>query len=120
MVLKAALSYAERGWPVFPCSPATRAPLLPCDRDGAGMPIRNTGGVKKASTDPQVIRQWWTRWPVAMVAAATGAPIGAFVLDVDVKAVDGRAALADLEERFGYLPETWEAQSPSGGRHPDH
>lgn len=115
--LDAALAYADRGWPVFPCHPESRAPLLACDKDAYGRDIRNTGGVRKASTNPEAIRAWWGKWPWAVVAAAAGEPIGAFVVDVDVKNENGREALALAEDENGRLPSTWEAITPSGGLH---
>lgn len=70
-MLRAALVYAERGWPVFPCRPGSKAPAT-------------AHGFHDASTDPALITAWWTRAPSANVAIATGAP-GPDVLDVDVK-----------------------------------
>jgi len=43
-LLEAALGYARRGWPVFPCKP-DKAPYTP-------------HGFKDATTDPAAIRQW--------------------------------------------------------------
>lgn len=64
-----ALAYASRGWPVFPCKPASKAPAT-------------EHGFRDASTDPDRIRAWWKRMPDANVAIATGSP-GPDVLDVD-------------------------------------
>jgi hypothetical protein len=97
-MLDHALSFAAQGWPVFPCDPATKRPLLAADRDGHGRAIRNSGGLRKASTDPQLITQWWRRWPKAMIGVPTGLQAGqldhqngcgAFVLDLDVPKGDG-------------------------------
>ncbi|MCK1367232.1 bifunctional DNA primase/polymerase [Bradyrhizobium sp. 62] len=101
----AALAHAARGWPVFPCSPATKAPLTP-------------NGHKNAATDKDTIIAWWSRWPHAMIGIPTGTASGVWVLDIDKKAdVDGEAALARLEEAHGPLAETYTVATPSGGMH---
>jgi Bifunctional DNA primase/polymerase, N-terminal len=71
-MLRAALRYAAAGWPVFRCQPAKK------------IPFEGSAGFKDATTDPDVIRSWWTRCPDANVAVPTGTPVGD-VLDVDVK-----------------------------------
>jgi len=69
--LSAAFGYAAAGWPVFPCK--------------AGLKVPDTvHGFKDATTDPAVIRRWWSADPARNVAIATGAP-GPDVLDVDIK-----------------------------------
>jgi len=90
--LDAALRYADHGWAVFPCKPGGKEPLYP-NPHPPGSPERATcrgecgrpgHGFLDATTDPAVIRAWWSRTPAANVAIATGAP-GPDVLDVDVK-----------------------------------
>jgi hypothetical protein len=94
-LLTAALRYAQGGWPVFPCRPDG----TPCP--GWKAPLTEHGYLD-ASTDPAVIRAWWSRWPRANVAIATGAP-AVDVLDVDVKPEgSGFAALNQLK-RAGLL-----------------
>jgi hypothetical protein len=68
-LLEAALDYAARGWPVLPIRARSKAPAT-------------EHGVLDASTDPDVIRGWWTRWPEANVGIATGWP-GPTVVDID-------------------------------------
>jgi putative DNA primase/helicase len=131
LLLEAALAYAARGWPVFPCSPKHKAPLLGKDRDAAGKDIPGSGGVTKASTDPEQIRAWWKRWPKALVAIATGHPTldaggrRLFVLDFDPRE-DGDTGevwtlerlKAETEGQIGCtLPPTLAALSPSEGVH---
>lgn len=82
VMLDAALAYAARGWPVHPCNPSNKRPLLPPDRDAEGNKIKNSGGVTKASLDPDLIRSWWRKWPKAMIGVATGRN-GLFVVDFD-------------------------------------
>jgi hypothetical protein len=87
--LREALAYAAAGWPVFPCKPGSKAPDTP-------------HGFKDATTDPGVIRAWWSASPDRNVAIATGCP-GPDVLDVDVKPDgDGFAAFNRLR-RAGLL-----------------
>lgn len=69
-LLEAAIGYAREGLPVFPCDPATKRPLV-------------AHGFKEASKEEDAIRQWWARWPTAMIGIPTGKPSGVWVLDVD-------------------------------------
>lgn len=69
-LLNAALGYAREGLPVFPCNPRTKRPLI-------------EHGFKDATFDEATIRQWWTRWPNAMIGVPTGGASGVWVLDVD-------------------------------------
>jgi Bifunctional DNA primase/polymerase, N-terminal len=98
----AARQYAGRGWHVFPCSAGTKVPAT-------------SHGLHDASTDPDVIRAWWQRWPRANVAIRTGAVSGLVVLDVDMP--DGFASLEGLEAKHGRLPVTYTVTTPSGGEH---
>jgi len=99
-VVKAALEYAAKGRPVFPCKPDSKRPFT-------------ENGFKDATTDPGTIRQWWKQWPAAMIGSPTGN--GVFVLDVDLPA--GPDSLAALEQKHGPLPTTRESRTASGGRH---
>lgn len=81
-LLEAALAYAARGWPVFPCSSKTKRPLIPRDKDAEGKPIPGTGGLSKATCDADQVRAWWTKWPTAAIGVATGRN-GLFVIDFD-------------------------------------
>ena len=67
----AALAYAEAGLPVFPVTPGAKHPL-------GGLAPR---GFQNASADPERVRAWWRRAPLANIGLATGA--GLVVLDVD-------------------------------------
>lgn len=68
--LSAALSYVARGFAVLPLWPKTKIPLT-------------AHGVKDASKDPDQVRAWWTQWPNANVAIATGKVSAIFVVDID-------------------------------------
>ena len=102
--LDAALAWAARGVRVLPVRPGEKAPL--------------TGnGLHDATSDPVILRRWWSRWPEANVAIATGAP-GVDVLDVDVRGAEsGWAALRRLREA-GVVPTGAPVvRTPSGGVH---
>jgi putative DNA primase/helicase len=49
-ILAAALDYAAHGWPVFPCHPGTKRPLIKGDHDpNTGTEIPGTGGLTQLS-----------------------------------------------------------------------
>jgi putative DNA primase/helicase len=124
-LLEWALTYARLGWPVFPCNPRTKQPLVKGDVDAKGKPIPRTGGLKKASTDTAIITQWWTRWPKAMIGLACGDQARVFVLDGDVGVDKDTGEEFTLERITGELaaalgatlPQTWCVATPRGGRH---
>jgi hypothetical protein len=60
-LLDAALAYAAMGWPVFPCHPGNKQPLVKSETNGEG-------GFKLATTDSTQIRAWWTKYPKALIA----------------------------------------------------
>lgn len=123
-LVEAALQLAARGWPVFPCSPQTKAPLLPNDMDAQGKKIPKTGGSKKASTNAAQIRSWWLKWPDALIGVATG--FGRlFVVDFDPRTDEATGEVftldrlkADLEAQMGCaLPASLISITQSGGVH---
>jgi hypothetical protein len=122
MLLRAALDYAERGFPVFPCSPKDKRPLVPREIDPhTGSPIEKSGGLYKATTEAQQITTWWTMWPNAMIGVPMGAKAGVWAIDPDapkeVGGVDGRESLATLQLQHGELPTTHTHLTPGGGKH---
>lgn len=116
--LQWAMAYGRRGWPVFPCNPQTKRPLVKSADKGEG-------GVKMASTDAAQIEAWWTQFPKAMIGFATGLPAEIFVVDIDAgtdKKTGEDFAPADLlralEIEIGVkLPATWKVKTPRGGWH---
>lgn len=103
-ILQAALHYAESGVPVCATDP------------GSSKRPRPGLGSLHASTDPDVIRGWWARWPDSNIAMRSGVVYD--VLDVDVRhgqpgwASLARVAAAGLLEGAGRRVRT-----PSGGGH---
>ena len=99
-LLSMALSIANHGWPVFPCTKDKKP--------------RIENGFKSGSTNSDKIKAWWDKWPNASIGVPTGSTIGCFVLDVDLP--DGPISLSDLEKTHGPLPTTLEQRTGSGGR----
>ena len=92
-----ALSYAATGRRVFPLADK-RSPLV--------------GWGKGATTDPGIIREWWARWPTALIGAVAGEVD--CVLDIDPPlGFESIAALGVSPEQF----ETPAASTPRGGWH---
>ncbi len=103
LMAKAALAYARRGIPVFPCEPAGKRPLT-------------YNGFWDAAADAPRLSAWWGRWPDANIGVPTGERSGLLVLDVDSDA-GGPDSLVLLERLYGPLPRTAEARTGSGGVH---
>ena len=105
LTLAMALDCAEKGIPVFPCNPKTKSPL-------------NAHGHKEATTDVAQIKEWWAIFPNAMLGIATGKVSSLFVLDVDTHGdTNGYVTLSALEAEHGKLPDTYQVETASGGRH---
>jgi Bifunctional DNA primase/polymerase, N-terminal len=89
-LLAAALDYAARGLPVFPCLPVGKAPAVP-------------RGFLSATTNPATIRRFWTD-PERNIGIPTGVLSSVWVLDID--GVEGEASLRALETKHGAIPKT--------------
>src|SRR5260370_5434425 len=100
----AGLTYAARGWLVFPWRPGRKE-------------LITKNGLHDATTDPEQIRRWWGETPNANVAIATGHTSGFWALDVDEHGKDGNSTLDGLERDHGALPVTVQQLTPTGGRH---
>ena len=116
---EAALTCADRGWPVIPLHHVTVAGCS-CSRGAAcptpGKHPRITLWVTNASTDPGQVRSWWRQWPHANVGLLTGSRSGVLVLDEDPRH-GGDEALKDLERQHGALPDTVVTLTGGGGHH---
>jgi hypothetical protein len=114
----AALSYALRGWFVFPCH-GVGDQGCSCRSDECGSPGKHpriAGGLKSASTDPEVISRWWTRWPTANVAVRTGAVSSLVVIDIDPDH-GGVPTMRRLVDANGPLTRGPVVRTGSGGWH---
>ena len=103
--LHQALTYAARGWPVFPCQAGQKTPAT-------------AHGHLDATTDPGQITAWYGRHPDWNLAIATGAP-GPDVLDVDDHgpAGNGYAAFAKLSKAGLLDGAAAYVRTPRGGLH---
>lgn len=118
----AALAAAAKGLPVFPCHARTDQGGCTCGHDDCASPAKHPltrRGLLDASIHPDIIEQWWDRWPWANIGMPTGEPSGVVVLDVDPRH-DGFATLAkligkDSSEHSGLA--TLEVQTGGGGVH---
>jgi len=106
--LTAALSYAAKGWHVFPIQPRGKLPLIPKSKGGQAH--------KDATTDPEKIKAWWAACPDANIGLSLE-PSGLVVLDVDTgSGKGGFEALTTLHGAFP-LPDTLTAHTGGGGLH---
>ncbi len=108
-MLEWALYYAKRGMAVIPIPPGKKGSVM-------------TDWADKATTDPEQIKEWWTKWPNDNVGFVTGQKSnGIWAIDLDVdedKGEDGRETLRRWEMDNGIkLPDTWQDISGRGGNH---
>jgi hypothetical protein len=102
-VIRAALAYAAIGWPVLPLEPRGKNPLARLAPHG----------VAHATTDVDVLREWWGRSPNANIGLACRELL---VVDVDPRN-GGDAELERLERQHGALPMTPMARTGGCGLH---
>ena len=115
---RAALWYAEHGWPVVPlhfmkdgrCS----CRRVRCDSPGKHPTTKH--GPKDASRNSIQLETWWDARPEANIGVRTGRHAGIVVIDVDPRH-GGDESLAELVREHGELPATVEALTGGGGRH---
>lgn len=116
---KAALAYATKlNWSVFPLH-TPNGKFCSCNNSNcqsAGKHPRTKNGLKAASTNLNLISEWWKKWPEANIAIATGQESGFVVLDVDPRH-GGEESLDFLINQYGLIPNTIEAITGGGGRH---
>jgi hypothetical protein len=97
-----ALDYAKHRWLVLPLH-AIREGECTCGNavcSSPGKHPRTLHGLKDASTDQDVLRDWWRRWPDANIGIATGSESGLLVIDVDAKS-SGLVSFSALLEKEG-------------------
>lgn len=120
-----ALTYAARGWRVFPvwnvkvdsgdricaCDEGRD-----CERPGKHPCIE--AWQAQATTEVVKIENWWMRWPSASIGIATGRESGITVIDADASAgKPGVVNLTALCAAHGGVPATLIAKTGGGGLH---
>lgn len=98
---EAAVSYAHRGWPVFPLH--------------GKVPYKDSHGHREATTEEERIARWWTHHPGANIGLPTGEASGVLVLDMDMP--EGYYSMKMLVRDFGSLPDTRRSRTANGGLH---
>jgi len=93
-------TYAKNGWYVFPVKPRDKTPLT-------------SHGLKDASNNIGVVRQWWAKWPEANIGLNCGKS-GMVVVDLDK-----RGEYDGLQEwdNIGVKVSTSTSLTGGGGRH---
>ena len=97
-VLNSAMSYAQKGYRVFPVRPGDKRPAT-------------TNGFHDATTDPGQIEAWFGNNPQLNIGIPTG---GMLVVDIDP---EGLNWLEDEAEKRSSLTEAPWARTPRGGHH---
>jgi len=115
-----ALAYARRGWAVLPLH-EMRHGTCTCQSEECNSPgkhPRTQNGSKDATTDPETIRAWWSKWPAANIGIATGSASGLYIIDIDM---DKGATVEPSElcpnDFTGLLSESLSVRTGSGGYH---
>lgn len=101
-MLDYALYYARRGWQVFALAP------------GQKIPRKGTRGVLDATTDEDVIANWWRAVPDANIGIACGAASDLLVIDIDPRH-DGDKSFEALKAIHGDVPPTVAVATGGGG-----
>jgi hypothetical protein len=90
-LLRTALQYAERGFSIIPIKPD----IDPEKNKALKKPyLFSWIEYQKRRATPDEIRQWWQKWPKAMIGIVTGEISGVFVIDCDTK--EGYEAIQNL------------------------
>ncbi|MGA2933930.1 MAG: bifunctional DNA primase/polymerase [Methanomicrobiales archaeon] len=113
--LAEALEWARKAFRVIPIHNPGEGGLCTCGATTCSSPgkhPRTPNGLKDATTDREIIRGWWQRWPGSNLAIVTGR--GLFVVDIDPR---HGGSLEALEKAVGTLPKTWTHRTGGGGLH---
>jgi DNA-binding transcriptional ArsR family regulator len=107
---------------------AEKVPVFPCRRDpetvveqGRTRTYKSKSplterGFKDASQDPAKIRQWWKKWPEALVGVPTGTVTGFLAIDVDTHKLNAKSN-AWIQEHTDVLLQTRAHSTMHNGKH---
>lgn len=117
-MLNAALKYAQKGWMIFPIHSIKdgRCSCGKLDCSSAGKHPRTINGLKDATIDISIIREWWKQWPDANIGVVTGEVSGIIAVDIDPRHM-GHISIEKVENRYGKIPNTIESNTGGGGSH---
>ena len=111
-----ALYYAAQGFAVLPLKP----PRMPGQKKPGKEPM-TAHGVLDATTNAEMINQWWDSCPDANIGIATGSRSGGLVvIDLDIdedRGINGYEILKDWQREHGNLPDTLQSITGRGGYH---
>lgn len=116
-----ALYYAALGLAVLPLHWPLDHARCSCGKVNCASPAKHPygkfapQGLKNATTDPDLIRQWFYQGS-CNIGIATGAASCIVVLDIDPRH-SGNETLENLEKQYGTLPNTWRFLTGGGGEH---
>jgi hypothetical protein len=105
------------GWKIVPCH-SVQNQKCTCRNQSCPKPGKHPRLGKwpdTATSDVEIIREWWKKWPDANVGVATGERSGIIVFDFDGE--EGEKALEELAKRDPSILATRVHRSGSGGTH---
>lgn len=112
-----ALSYAKRGYPVFPLHQALGGMSCSCQSQcgNPGKHPRTRRGLKDATTDTAQINAWWTETPDAPIGIVCGDAQDLLVVDIDPRN-GGNETWERLQQEHGPIA-TVRVKTGGGGEH---
>lgn len=116
-LLRAALKYGNEGRQVIPLYGIVGS-RCECGKEHCTSPGKHprVGDWRKAATtDPEIIRSWWKKWPGANIGMVTGKASGIVIVDID--GAEGDDAFRGLCANHNFLPETRTATTGKGRHH---